>query len=81
VAQAQAVQQPTQDGHQPWTLDVQQVATSFTYHVLGWPHARIERLTKHVFQATTGAQAAIITLTQPLGRPGTVWAVASVLQS
>jgi hypothetical protein len=57
------------------------VVTSFTYHVLGWPRARIERLTKHVFQTTTGAQAAIITLTQPLGRPGTVWAVASVIQS
>jgi hypothetical protein len=80
VAQAQAVQQATQDGHQPWTLDAQQVATSYAHHVLGWQHARVERLTKHVFQATTGAQAAVITLTQPLNRPGTVWAVASVIQ-
>jgi hypothetical protein len=81
VAQAREMQQATKDGHQPWTLSAQQVATSYTHHLLGWPQASIERLAEHVFQATAGAQVAIITLTQPLGRPGTVWAVASVVQS
>jgi hypothetical protein len=81
VAQAREVQQATKDGHQPWTLDGQQVATTYTQHVLGWPRASIKRLAGHVFQATAGAQVAIITLTQPLGRPDTVWAVASVIRS
>ncbi|HEY2946990.1 MAG TPA: hypothetical protein VGJ53_01110 [Micromonosporaceae bacterium] len=81
VAQAREVQQATKDGHQPWALDAQQVATSYTQHVLGWPQASVNRLAGHVFQADAGAQVAIITLTQPLGRPDTVWAVASVIRS
>jgi hypothetical protein len=81
VAQARDVQQATKDGHQPWALDAQQVATSYTQHVLGWPQASVNRLAGHVFQADAGAQVAIITLTQPLGRPDTVWAVASVIRS
>ena len=81
VAQARAVQQATKDGHQPWTLSAEQVAISYTHHVMGWRQARIDRLDDHVFQATAGAQVAVITLTQPLGRPDTVWAVASVVRS
>jgi hypothetical protein len=81
LAQARAVQQATKDGHQPWTLSAEQVATSYTHYVIGWPQARIDRLAEHVFQATAGAQVAVITLTQPIGRPGTVWAVGSVIRS
>jgi hypothetical protein len=78
VAQAREMQQATKDGHQPWTLNAREVATSYAHNVLGWRQARIERLAEHVYQAQAGSQLAIITLTQPLGRPGTVWAVASV---
>lgn len=81
VVQARAAQQATIDGHQPWMLSAEQVATSYIHRVMGWPQARIDRLDEHVFQATVGAQVAVITLTQPLGRAGTVWAVASVIRS
>jgi hypothetical protein len=81
MAQAQTVQRATQQGHQPWTLNAELVATLYTHEVLGWPQASIKRLGERMFQAEAGAQLAIISLTQPLGRPDTVWTVASVLQS
>jgi hypothetical protein len=62
-------------------LSAKEVASSYAHDVLGWRQASIERLAEHVYQAHGGSQLAIITLTQPLGQPGTVWAVASVVKS
>lgn len=81
VAQAQVVQRAAEEGHQPWTLNAEQVVASYVRDVLRWPEATVKRLDEHVFQADATTRLAIITVTQPLGRPGTVWAVAGVVRS
>ena len=81
IKQARDVQAATENGHQPWVLDAREVATSYVEHVLGWPHPTVQRRGRNVFQATAGTRSAVITVSQPLSRPDTVWAVASVIRS
>jgi len=82
IAQARQVQDATKAGHQPWTLDATQVAMQYTESVLHWPGAGIQPLSANVVQVYDNdkAPAAVITLRQPLGQPGTVWTVASVVR-
>jgi hypothetical protein len=79
VAQAEEVQRATENGHQPWTLSAEQVAQSYAQSVLGWPQATVRRLSERVYEVRAPGKRAILTLTQPLGRPHTVWAVSSVV--
>jgi hypothetical protein len=81
VAQAGEVQKAAENGHQPWVLSAQEVATSYVEHVLGWPEPTVTRLAENVYQATAGTRFAVITLSQPLSRQGTLWAVACVVAS
>jgi hypothetical protein len=81
IAQARDVQSATENGHQPWVLSAQMVATSYVEHVLGWPEPIVQRLAENVYQATAGTRFAVITLSQPLSRQGTLWAVVCVVAS
>jgi hypothetical protein len=81
LAQAREVQDATRAGHQPWTLDASEVASHYVASVLHRT-AQLRQLRANVFQAV-GADhtlVAVITLSQPLGQPGTVWTVASVVR-
>ena len=80
VSQAEDLQRGAESGHQPWTLVAAQVADQYVRQVLGWGGgAESTAVGPQVYQFTAGTRLAVVTVRQPLGRPGTVWAVASAV--
>lgn len=80
VSQAEDLQRGAESGHQPWTLVAPQVAGQYVQQVLGWGSgAQSSTIGPQVYQFTAGTRLAVVTVRQPLGRTGTVWAVASVV--
>jgi len=80
VSQAEDLQRGAESGHQPWTLVAAQVAGQYVQQVLGWGSgAQSSTIGPQVYQFTAGTRLAVVTVRQPLGRTGTVWAVASVV--
>jgi hypothetical protein len=80
VSQAEELQRETESGHQPWTLVAGQVADQYVRQVLGWGGgAESTAIGPQVYQFTAGTRLAVVTVRQPLGRPGTVWVVASTV--
>jgi hypothetical protein len=80
VSQAHAAQDEVNAGHQPWKRDPALVAQSYSDSVLHLS-GPVRRLGPNVYQIEAGTRVAVITLSQPLGQPDTVWTVASVVDS
>ena len=80
VSQAEDLQHGAEAGHQPWTLVAAQVAGQYVQQVLGWGSAaQPTTIGPQVYQFSAGTRQAVVTVRQPLGRAGTVWAVAAVV--
>jgi hypothetical protein len=79
VSQAEQLQQGAAAGHQPWTLRAADVAGNYVWQVMGWTGADESTIGPRVYQFTAGTRLAVVTTRQPLGRDGTVWAVAAVV--
>jgi hypothetical protein len=79
VSQAEQLQQGAATGHQPWTLRAADVAGNYVRQVMGWADAEESTIGPRIYQFTAGNRLAVVTTRQPLGRAGTVWAVASVV--
>ncbi len=82
-AQARAVQQAVDDGHQPWRTDPAQVVAAYTRAVLlpGSAQPLVRQVGPHTFQVRKpgGEVIATVQVTQPLRQgPGGIWVVTHV---
>jgi hypothetical protein len=64
-----------------WAFSAQGVATTYVEQVLAWPGVTPRKISPTVFEAEFLNWTAVLTLTQPLNQPQSMWAIASVLET